>query len=51
MTATIVLILFALLFIGALPLWPYSKNWGYKASGIVIVLMLFALIGIFLGRI
>ena len=50
MTGTIVLIVLALLFIGVLPLWPYSKNWGYRASGIVVVLVIFALIGIFAGR-
>ncbi|UVT20294.1 MAG: DUF3309 domain-containing protein [Nitrospira sp.] len=30
---TILLIIFVLVFIGALPTWPYSANWGYYPSG------------------
>ena len=48
MTAgTILLILLILLFLGAIPAWPYSRNWGYGPSGglgllvlIVIILLL-----------
>jgi hypothetical protein len=44
---TILLLILILLLIGALPAWPYSRGWGYYASGglglilvIVIVLVL-----------
>ena len=44
---TILLIVFILLLLGALPTWPYSRSWGYYQSGglglvlvILIVLML-----------
>ena len=30
---TILLILFIILLIGALPTWPYSSGWGYYPSG------------------
>lgn len=45
---TILLIIMILLLLGALPTWPYSREWGYYPSGglglllvILIVLMLF----------
>jgi len=45
--STLLLIVLVLLLIGALPSWPYSRNWGYYPSGglglivlIVLVLLL-----------
>ena len=45
---TILLIIFILLLVGALPSWPYSRSWGYYPSGglgtiLVIVLILYLL--------
>ncbi|HUJ08411.1 MAG TPA: DUF3309 family protein [Verrucomicrobiae bacterium] len=44
---TVVLIILVLLLIGALPLWPYSKEWGFYPSGgvglIVIILLILVL--------
>jgi hypothetical protein len=44
---TILLVILVLLLIGAVPAWPYSRNWGPYPSGglglillIVVVLML-----------
>ena len=44
---TILLIVFIVLLLGALPRWPHSRSWGYYPSGgfgfvllILIVLML-----------
>jgi len=35
--------------IGAFPSWPYSKNWGYRPSGglglVVIILLILVLMG------
>jgi hypothetical protein len=46
--STILLIVLILLLIGALPTYPYSRDWGYYPSGglglvllILVVLMLF----------
>lgn len=41
----VLLILLLLLFLGAVPAWPYSRRWGYAPSGglgliLVIVLIL-----------
>ncbi|MCC7326154.1 MAG: DUF3309 domain-containing protein [Burkholderiales bacterium] len=47
--ATILLIIFVLALIGALPAWPYSRGWGYYPSGIaglvVIILIVMLLMG------
>jgi len=45
MLSTILLIILILLLLGALPMWPYSRSWGYYPSGglgllLVIVLLL-----------
>lgn len=43
----VLLILLILLLIGALPLWPYSANWGYypgSGLGIVVIILVVLLI-------
>ena len=47
----VLLIILILLLLGAVPRWPYSRNWGYAPSGglglilvIVIVLLLLRVI-------
>lgn len=47
----ILLIILILLLLGAIPSWPYSRNWGYGPSGglglillIVIILLLLRVI-------
>ena len=47
----ILLILLILLLIGAVPSWPYSRNWGYWPSGGVGLILLIVLILLLLGRI
>ena len=45
----ILLIIFILLLLGALPTWPYSSGWGYYPSGgfglVVIILIVLLLMG------
>jgi hypothetical protein len=48
--STILLIILILLLLGALPAWPYSRNWGYGPSGglgtiLIIVLIIVLLRG------
>ena len=50
-TSTILLLILILLLLGALPTWPYSREWGYYPSGgigtvlvIVILLLIFGVI-------
>jgi hypothetical protein len=47
---TILIIILILLLLGAIPAWPYSRNWGYGPSGglgliLIIILIVFLLRG------
>jgi hypothetical protein len=46
---TILLIILVLLLLGALPVWPYSRNWGYGGSGLLGVLLLLLIVALVLG--
>jgi hypothetical protein len=48
---TILLILFVLLLVGALPTWPYSAGWGYYPSGGLGLVLLIVIVLLVLGRI
>ena len=48
---TLILLLLVLLAIGAIPAWPYSRNWGYYPSGGLGLLVLVMLLLLFTGRI
>ncbi len=47
---TILLIVFVIFLLGALPTWPHSKNWGYYPSGGLGLVALILLILILTGR-
>lgn len=47
----ILLIVVALLLIGGLPSWGYSRNWGYAPSGILGVILTVVLILVLLNYI
>lgn len=48
---TILLIILALLLLGAWPTWPHSRNWGYVPSGILGLIFVVLLILLLMGRI
>ncbi len=48
---TILLIVFILLLVGAIPTWPYSREWGYGPSGILGVVLVVVIILLLLGKI
>lgn len=48
---TILLIIFILLLIGALPTWGHSRAWGYGPSGGVGLIVLVLLILVLMGKI
>jgi len=48
---TILLIIFVLLLIGAIPTWPYSRGWGYGPSGILGVILIVVIVLLLMGRI
>jgi hypothetical protein len=43
--STILLIALVLLLLGALPVWPYSRSWGYGGSGLIGFLLLLVILG------
>ena len=47
----IVLIVLALLLVGAIPTWPHSRSWGYVPSGALGVILIIVIILALLGRI
>lgn len=46
---TLLLIILILLLIGALPRWPYSRDWGYYPSGGIGTILLIIIIMLLLG--
>jgi hypothetical protein len=47
----ILIIVLVLLLLGAVPSWPYSRNWGYWPSGGIGLILLIILILYLLGRV
>lgn len=51
MLGTILLILLILLLIGALPVFPHSRNWGYAPSGglglVAVIILVLLVAGLF----
>jgi len=47
----ILLIVLLILLLGAVPAWPYSRNWGYGPSGglglIVVIVLVLLLLRVF----
>ena len=48
---TILLIVFILLLLGALPAWPHSRSWGYYPSGGFGLLLLIFVVLVLANRI
>jgi hypothetical protein len=44
--STILIIILILLLLGALPVWPHSRSWGYGGSGLLGVLLLLLILGL-----
>lgn len=47
---TILVIVLILLFLGALPTWPHSRQWGYYPSGGVGLIAAILIILLLMGR-
>jgi hypothetical protein len=47
----ILLVILALLLVGALPSWPHSRDWGYYPSGGLGTVLLIVLVLMLVGRI
>jgi hypothetical protein len=42
--STILIVLLVLLLLGAIPSWPYSRNWGYFPSGLLGLILIIVLV-------
>ncbi len=51
MLGTILLVVLLLMLVGALPTWPYSRNWGYYPGGGLGLVLLVVIILLLMGRI
>lgn len=47
----ILLILLIIILLGVIPTWPYSREWGYRPSGIIVVLIVIIVVLMLLGRV
>lgn len=47
----VLLVILLLVLLGAIPIWPHSKGWGYYPSGGVGLILLIIIILLLLGRI
>lgn len=51
MLGTILIIILILALLGALPVWPHSRGWGYWPGGLLGTILVILLILLLLGRI
>jgi hypothetical protein len=49
MLGTILLIVLVLMLLGALPLYPHSRKWGYAPGGVLGLILLVLVIAMLLG--
>lgn len=49
MLGTILLIVVILMLLGALPLYPHSRKWGYAPGGVLGVILVILVIAMLLG--
>ena len=47
---TVLLVVLILLLLGALPMWPHARSWGYGPSGVIGALLIVVLVLFFLGK-
>jgi hypothetical protein len=48
--STLLLVILILLFLGALPAWPHSKNWGYRPGGALGIVLVVLIVLLMTGR-
>lgn len=49
MIGTVLVVLLILILVGALPRWPYSKDWGNGPAGVISLVLVVLLIVVLLG--
>jgi len=51
MLGTILIVLLALMLLGAFPAWPHSRGWGYYPSGGLGLVLIIIVVLVLVGRI
>jgi hypothetical protein len=46
----ILLIVLIVLLLGAIPTWPYSRDWGYRPSGLLGIVLIIVILLLLTGR-
>ena len=49
MLTIILVVILVVLLLGALPVWPYSRNWGYTGSGVLGAFLVILVLALVLG--
>ena len=47
---TILLIVLVLMLVGALPVWPHARSWGYRPLGGIGLVLVIVLVLLLMGR-
>lgn len=47
---TVLLIILVLMLIGAVPIWPHSRGWGYGPSGGIGLVLIIVIVLLLMGR-
>lgn len=50
MLRTLLLIIFILILVGSIPVWPYSAGWGYYPSGVSGIVIVVLIVLLLTGR-
>lgn len=48
--STLLLIIVIILLLGAIPVWPYNKSWGYWPGALIGLILIILLILMLLGK-
>ena len=51
MLGTILIVIFVLMLLGAIPTWSHSRNWGFGPTGGVGLLLVIVVVLVLMGRI
>jgi hypothetical protein len=51
MLGTVLIVILVLALFGALPRWPYNRNWGYYPTSGLGVILLIVIVLLFIGQI
>ena len=48
--STLLLVILILIFLGILPAWPHSRDWGYRPSGALGIVLIVLILLLVTGR-